>query len=355
MSGGMKPRIALIPAYEPTDLLPDLLQEVWAQGFEAIVIDDGSGVESKELFQQAEAYATVLHHTANRGKGCAIKTGLAYVLEHMNLDCTIVTLDADGQHRVEDAVRLCMMADKEPGTMVLGCRRLAAGVPARSRFGNTVTRFVFRISTGKSIYDTQTGLRAFGSELIPMLLAVDGERYEYEMNVLLTCAREDVPISEVEIETIYVDGNSSSHFNVIKDSYRVYKEILKFSVSSFVSFLVDYGLYSIFSIATAAYGSAGLIASNIGARIISAGFNFSINRNLVFRSNTHVGKALLRYAVLAAVILAGNTLVLSLLVHTLGVNRYLAKLCTEILFFAISWLVQRCFIFARPKGGDGQE
>ena len=349
MSSCKKLWIALIPAYEPTPLILELLQEVRVQGFEAVVIDDGSGADFADLFCQADEYATVLHHAMNRGKGCAIKTGLAYIQEHFKGDCIVVTLDADGQHRVTDALRLCMTVEEHSGELILGSRRLGANVPLRSRFGNTVTRFVFRLSTGKSVYDTQTGLRAFGSGMIPRLLAIEGDRYEYEMNVLLTCAWENVPIREMEIETIYMDGNSSSHFDALKDSYRVYKEILKFSASSFVSFLVDYGLYSILSIATASLGSKGLIVSNVGARIISASVNYSINRNLVFRSDAKAGKTFLQYAVLAVVILTGNTLVLSLLVNTLGVNRYLAKLCTEILFFAISWLVQKHFIFRKQS------
>ncbi len=351
MSSHKKLWIALIPAYEPTPLMLELLSELWVQGIEAVVIDDGSGADFAELFRQAAEYATVLHHAMNRGKGCAIKTGLAYIQEHFGTDCVVVTMDADGQHRVADAGKLCMTAEEHPGELILGSRKLGANVPLRSRFGNTVTRFVFRLSTGKSVYDTQTGLRAFCSDMIPRLLMVEGERYEYEMNVLLTCAREEVLIREVEIETIYMDGNSSSHFDTLKDSYRVYKEILKFSASSFVSFLVDYGLYSILSIATASLGSRGLIASNIGARVISASVNYSINRNLVFQSDAKAGKTFLQYAVLAAVILTGNTLVLSLLVNTLGVNRYLAKLCTEMLFFTISWLVQKYLIFRRRERG----
>ncbi len=352
MSNRKKAWIALIPAYQPTALLLELLKKVQEHGFQAVVVNDGSDAESEELFLQAEGYADVLRHEVNKGKGCAIKTGLSYIKERFTADCVIVTLDADGQHRVVDAERLCMVAQENTGEMVLGSRKLGADVPLRSRFGNTVTRFVFKLSTRKSVYDTQTGLRAFGSELIPILLSVEGERYEYEMNVLLICARENIPISEVEIETIYIDGNASSHFDTIKDSYRVYKEILKFSASSFISFLVDYGLYSMLSAATADFGNAGLIVSNIGARFVSASINYSLNRKVVFRSDVSIVRSVFWYAVLAVAILAGNTFVLSLFVNSIGMNRYLAKLCTEILFFIVSWLVQKYFIFQKQtKGG----
>ncbi len=170
------------------------------------------------------------------------------------------------------------------------------------------------------------------------------------MNVLLACPRKNIPIREVEIETIYFDNNVASHFDPLKDSYRIYKEILKFSASSLVSFLVDYGLYSILTLITRGLsGSAGLIIANTGARLVSAGVNYTLNRRMVFQSNVSVGQSAFQYFLLAVAVLAGNTLVLGLLVDGLGINHYAAKLCTEVLFFAVSWLVQRRLIFRREQ------
>ena len=237
--------VALIPAYEPGALLIDLLHDVRQAGFMAIVVDDGSGSAYSEIFAQASLLSVVLTHEANKGKGRALKTGLIYIEEHFKGDYVVVTLDADGQHRVSDAIRACEAARKAPGTLVLGSRSLGENIPVRSRFGNTVTRCVYSLSTGLHVHDTQTGLRAFSSSLIPFLVSVAGERYEYEMNVLLECPRRRIPIKEIGIATIYIDNNSTSHFDAIKDSYRVYKEIVKFSASSFIGFLVDYGAYSL--------------------------------------------------------------------------------------------------------------
>lgn len=64
-----------------------------------------------------------------------------------------------------------------------------------------------------AVYDTQTGLRAFSVSRIPMMLEMQGERYEYEINVLLYATRRKIPIQEVEIATVYLDGNQTSHFN----------------------------------------------------------------------------------------------------------------------------------------------
>ncbi len=334
--------IALIPAYEPEDYFVDILKNAKSKGFQPVVVNDGSSEDKESIFKEAEKYAVVLHHPKNMGKGRALKTGLEYISKSFPSDCIVVTMDADGQHTAEDAERVCKTAEENPGSLILGSRRLSKNVPFKSLFGNTITRFIYRLSTGLNIYDTQTGLRAFKGSLISELLKISGERYEYEMNVLLECSRKNIPIKEVEIETIYIAENQSSHFNAVKDSYRIYKEIFKFSASSAASFVIDYSLYSLLSLL-----GLGLIFSNIAARIVSACANYTLNRRLVFKSNADIKKSSLQYFILAAFILTGNTLVLNFLTSCLGVNRYASKLFTEIIFFALSWFVQHKIIFKR--------
>jgi len=343
-------KIVLIPAYEPSDLLTDLIRRLQKAGFQVIVVDDGSGEKSNHIFKEAGRFATVLTHEQNLGKGCALKTGLAYIKEYFPENSIIVTMDADGQHRVEDAVRCCEAAAAEGEVLVLGCRSFGGGVPARSRLGNSITRFVYRLFTGTEVSDTQTGLRAFGFGFISFMLGVSGERYEYEMNVLLECSRQNIPIKEIGIETIYFAGNAASHFNTVKDSFSVYKEILKFAASSLTGFLVDYGLYSLLVIITKGLGAAiSIPLSNIVARVISASVNFSINKHLVFANKDSAVKTASEYFVLASCILAANTLILSLLVNKLGINKFIAKIFTEITFFTFSWLAQKFLIFRKKK------
>ena len=253
-------------------------------------------------------------------------------------------------------MRIARSAAARPGQLILGSRSFDKDVPARSRFGNTVTRHVYHLATGVAIRDTQTGLRAFTAGMIPDMLKVPGERYEYEINVLMDFAREGIPIVEERIETVYMNDNAGSHFNTVRDSARIYKEILRFSASSFIGFLTDYGMFALLSAVTALLASGasigaefflayGLIISNIAARLISSIVNYTINRKYVFRSKTGAAGSAAGYFTLAAFILAGNTLVLSTLVGTFGINRLAAKIMTEIMFFAVSWLIQRYVIF----------
>ena len=404
--------IALIPAYEPDRKMLGVIADLGKTGFDVVVVDDGSGPEYAELFEQAAERlpgksgrgVTLLIHDVNRGKGAALKTGLDFINNFMVIrgeetQNVIVAVDADGQHLAVDALRAAHTAQGNPGTLVLGSRILnkkaaassgvqsadhASGntqnVPLRSRFGNAVTRQVFRLATGVPVYDTQTGLRAFTADLIPSLLAVSGDRYEYELNVLMDFAGRGIPIREIEIETVYLEGNKSSHFDTVRDSYRIYKEIAKyaatggqkangikstakqaakFSSSSFASFLIDYAMYALLlmigpglvfanigaRLISSAANYTGLVFANIGARLISSAANYTINRKLVFRSGKKVATSAVQYFALAAFILAGNTFVLHTMVASLGINSMAAKVLTEVLFFMISWTVQRYVVF----------
>ena len=362
--------IALIPAYEPEAKLVSLAAELKQKGFDIVIVDDGSGEAYRKVFEEAEQHAAVLTHAGNRGKGAALKTGMEYIRRYMaytesvmtgqgaqsvsGRDSVIVTVDADGQHLPEDVLRIAQIAEQRGDALVLGSRALAENVPARSRFGNTVTRHVYSMATGVQVHDTQTGLRAFRFSLIPRLLGIEGERYEYEINMLLELASEGVPIIEESIETVYENNNRGSHFRTVRDSVRIYKEILKFSASSLASFAIDYCMYAALLALTGAAGMANsLVISNIGARIVSGTANYTMNRRLVFKSRTGFASSAAQYVLLAALILAGNTIVLSILVGTFGVNSMIAKLVTETLFFVISWTVQKYVIFF--SADDGQE
>jgi hypothetical protein len=118
---------------------------------------------------------------------------------------------------------------------VLGVRRFEGAVPLRSKVGNTVTRVLFHAVTGRPVQDTQTGLRAYPNHLLDWLTSVPGDRFEYEMNVLLHAARAGHPIDEVVIATTYLEDNASSHFSSLSDSVRIYRPLLRFAATSLVT------------------------------------------------------------------------------------------------------------------------
>jgi glycosyltransferase involved in cell wall biosynthesis len=195
-----------------------------------VVVDDGSGRSAHVLDTAASLGCTVLRHSVNRGKGVAIKTGLEHIVE-ARPGHDVVCADADGQHHVGDILRVAHQV-AATGRMVLGVRRFdTATVPVRSRVGNAVTRALFRAATGRPARDTQTGLRGYPAALLPWLTSVPGERFEYEMRVLLDASRCGRRIDEVDIATTYLAGNASSHFGSLSDSVRVYRPLIRHMIS----------------------------------------------------------------------------------------------------------------------------
>lgn len=337
--------IVVIPAYEPDEKLLGVVDTLLAKtDYRIIVVNDGSSKKADAAFAALPEGVTLLSHDVNRGKGRALKTAYEYIAAHFSEDEGVVTVDADGQHLTEDVIRVSEAWAKEPDALVLGSRRFTGKVPWKSRTGNAITRAVFRLSTGVPVYDTQTGLRAFSVKRIPMMLAMKGERYEYEINVLLYATREHVPIREVTIATVYIEDNASSHFNPVRDAWRIYKMILLFAASSFLSAVVDYVLVLLFDLLFRPLQN-GLLLSVVLARVISSLMNYLMNRKLVFEDRTR--GSMVRYFLLAAGILAANYLLLAIIEKAIPLA--IAKIIVEVLLYPVSFYMQRKFVFPHKE------
>lgn len=227
--------VALIPAYKPDDKMVTLVKELKEKDFDILVVDDGSGEEYADLFRQAEEYAVVIHNPHNMGKGATLKNGMRVLRETYPEATHFITADSDGQHLVKD---ICRVREKleEGSNFVLTMRGLKGNVPLRSRFGNSLSRIVFAMLTGHYLQDNQSGLRGFKVEYISWLVNVEGDKYDYEMNVLMFIDRQKIKVTEVPIDTVYLDGNSSSHFNPVKDTIRIYKKMFKTAAATLISF-----------------------------------------------------------------------------------------------------------------------
>lgn len=343
--------VVIIPAYKPEETLVTITDQLFAYGYRIVVVDDGSGKEYLPVFEKISDICIILRHSENRGKGAAIKTALTYVKEELWDENLIGVMDCDGQHLPEDMMKLFTFARIQRQTMVLGVREVGKDMPLKSRLGNQITRTVFRLVSGMKITDTQTGLRAFGSELLDKLLSVEGTRYEYEMNVLTALAKEGVPIAEVAIHTIYRDRkNSSSHFRAVQDSIKIYKDILKFMLSSLSSFVLDYVLFVLLMVFLP-HTAVLALAANIIARMASAFYNYCMNCRFVFHTGKKVSTAF-QYFGLAAFILFMNNVILEILIQFLSLSVYPAKLITECILFLLSWTVQNQMIFRKERSAE---
>ena len=336
----------LIPAYQPDARLPRLILELHRADplTKIVVVDDGSGQKFSDIFEaSATAGAHVISYENNRGKGYALREGFTWIRDVAgDLSECVVTADADGQHTLNDIFRVGRTCT-DTGTSVLGVREFVGHVPARSRIGNTATSALFWLATGWKLKDTQTGLRAFPVALLPALLEVQGDRYEYELRVLLHLAKFRHPVTQIPIETIYEAGNPTSHFRPLQDSARIWAPLLKFAASSGVATIIDYVLVLALNALTGA-----LFFPVVVARMVSASVNFAMNRRVFEATGVPLRRSALRYAALAIAVVAGSYTMLAVLTG-IGMPLWIAKIIADTTMYLVSYSAQSRYVFASAQ------
>ena len=358
----------VLPSLDPDEKLHAVIDGLLEVGFTHIIlVNDGSKPENLHYFlDEAAAHPeiTLLHHAVNRGKGAALKTAFNYFLVNRPDAYGVVTVDGDNQHHKLDT-RACAEHLLETGRLTLGVRDFSQpDVPARSRFGNKTTSAVFKLFVGMTISDTQTGLRAISREDLKVLLGIEGDRFEYETNMLLALKGKNIPFDEVKIRTVYIEENKTSHFHPIRDSWRIYKLILvhffRYTLVSLTSALLDNGLFALLSrLMFGIFSGMALTAvATVGARIFSSLFNFFMNKQVVFQSNASTGRAIVRYYALAVpqmitqvLLTQGVYALLQIPDHATGLRTLIYALVMGVLYI-VSFMVQQRWVFASESKSE---
>lgn len=336
----------LIPAYKPDQSFPSFIEKLSKQsGRTVIVVDDGNGKDFEPLFDQVKKIPNtlVLHHDINKGKGAALKTGFTYVKESGKFS-GVVTADADGQHRIEDIMKVAEKLEETLDTLVMGARAFSGNVPFRSRFGNSLTRFIFRTFFRIKITDTQTGLRGIPTTSLPVFIDIPFNRYEYEAEMLLVCGRNKIPLVEVPIETVYIDNNSSSHFNPLIDSMKIYFVLLRYTLASLLSALVDFLVFiSVFPFI------GNILYATYTSRAVSLFVNYGLVSRKVFHAREKTSSTFPKYLLL--VIISGllSSILIYCMHNWLKVPVNLAKLVSESILYVSNFFIQKRFIFKEKK------
>lgn len=341
---------AVIPAYNPDKKFLVVIEGLVQAGFKhIIVVNDGTEEKYIHLFDKIKKnkHCILLEHPQNYGKGRALKTAFKYYLKNYSDDIGVVTLDADNQHKVKDVINCVNELRSHPYSLILGARNFnLENIPKRSRYGNKLTSLAFKLFCGLNISDTQTGLRAIPRYFVEELINTPGERFEFETNMLLDTKDYKVPIHEVSIETVYINGNTSSNFNPLLDSFSIYKVIAKFMCSSLSSILCDYALFilltALFGFLSPAYS---LLIATFAARFFSSFLNFNINRKLVFKSKTKTNIVFAKYYTLVICLVTFSYLGILFLSTRLMVPELLAKVIMDFLSFLISFRIQSNWVF----------
>lgn len=347
--------IILIPTLEPDLSILSYVNKIRKFNISDIVIvNDGSSTTFDPIFKELALNGNiVLNHSKNLGKGNALKTGFNFISEnYKHFDC-IVMVDSDGQHDVEDVIRVSEIARRLPHSLTLGVRDFnEAQTPFKSLMGNRFASFIFSALYGKTLADTQTGLRAFGMPLTNFISNIKGERFEYEIQMLIECIKFDIPIETTPIKVIYNNDNEGSHYRPIADSIKILKalssDFMRFFTSSFLSACVDLGiawfLMDFLQKFNLSIFSRIFIATTI-ARAISTIFNYLINLNFVFKTKQISNKSFIRYLILAILVVILSSIGVYGLYTIFGLSEKLAKIITDTMLFILSYRVQQKWVF----------
>lgn len=354
----------VIPSLNPDNKLIEVVESVISKGFKTIiVVNDGSSSEYDKYFEHIKKYkeCVVLKHYKNFGKGRALKTAFNYFLNTYKNHIGLVTVDADNQHHINDIVK-CADAlktnylESNVNSIILGCRDFDLDiVPKKNRLGNKITRFVFKALCGIKVSDTQTGLRAIPRDLVKEFLDIAGEGYEYETNMLMEAKQKNFNIQEVKINTIYIEDNSSSHFDPVKDSIKIYllifKHFLRFGIIGALSTIIDLGLFALlmFYFKNLDPEKKVFLSTSI-ARFFSSVFNYYSNSRIVFDNTSNRKVTMTKYCILAifqmvisyfAVLILSNP---SLILYSTVV-----KILVDFVLFIISFQIQRGWVFKKSS------
>lgn len=341
----------IIPAYRPDEKIIETINDALETGFnDIIIVDDGSESECNVILDKIENIpeCVLLKLEKNIGKGRALKTALSFYLENRSDSLGVVTLDADGKYLPQDIKAVCETME-ESGKIVIGCRDFSQkNVPLGVKVGNKLTCAVFRVFFGMKISDTQTGLRAFPRTMVPEILKVKGERYEYETQMLISMSRNNIPFEEIEVGT--AGDNKRNHFRTVRDSIRIYAVVLKYIFSSLFATLVDEGAFFIFKFFPfLSFIPIPLtITAAFAARLVSSFVNFLINSNLVF-DEKFSSKVLMKYYTLVIVQISVSASCVYAIEHILHVRSAmvvtLIKILVDIILFFFSFRIQHKWVF----------
>lgn len=300
----MVPAVVVIPALNPGKAFPAYVRSLLESGiFYVVIVDDGSNLDSAPIFAELEGLdgCILLRHTRNGGKGRALKTAFSYILSRSDWEGTsVITADADGQHILEDVMAVARATAEETDRLVMGKRNLRlSNVPFRSKIGNCLTSAAFHLLYGIRLEDTQTGLRGIPWSLLHWCCQIGGDRFEYEMNVLIRAARDSIGLRQVAIQAVYYDNNRGTHLRAVRDSWRV-----------FCILIAGLGVYALCSVASAAtdvlvfwLGSSVLFTflpsavcywwSTVVARTLSSIVDYTLNH--AYFTSKRVRGAVVRY------------------------------------------------------------
>ena len=209
----------VIPTYNNKDTIRNVALSARGHLKNILVIDDGStDIDVRSILLDTDI--TVLRHDKNKGKGAALMTALKFIKE--NNAKFMITIDADGQHYVQDIDKFIPLLEDSKESIIVGVRDFNNQlVPGKSRFGRSFSNFWLRLETGVSIEDSQSGFRVYPVKHLAMI-KLDGKHYDFEVEVLTRGVWSGLKLRTVPIKVYYPkEGMRVTSFKPFRDNLRI--------------------------------------------------------------------------------------------------------------------------------------
>jgi len=211
----------IIPTFNNDKTLGRVIQDVlkYTDENRIIVVNDGATDTTGQVLEQYNAGLTIIKNNINRGKGYSLRKAFSKAIELGFQNA--ITMDSDGQHFASDIPNFIVAAMENKGALIMGSRNMGQdGIPAKSSFGNKFSNFWFKIETGISLPDTQTGYRLYPLDEIDKLKLFTN-KFELEIEVIVKLAWKNVPLVPIPVDVFYAQEGRVSHFRPIKDFARI--------------------------------------------------------------------------------------------------------------------------------------
>lgn len=279
-----------------------------------------------------------VHHikTELSGEGAAIKSAIGYIQASLAECHVIVIVTNAARHKAGEIVRLCEIAARNPRALVLGAEE------GLLRLRGVIDKALFRLASGRSLGDIHASLRAFSINSATRFaqLAADGEGYEIDM--LLEASRAGLDVTEVRV-SVENAAQKKLHWRKMIGIYRCAALFLGSSLFAFgLEFLLLYGIQWL----CAPLGTEAALSIAVAlSRVISCIVNYAMNKKLVFKSKTSVGGSLVRYFIVAGIVLVINYLLLRTFVIIVGWPLWISKLCVESALFFLNFALQGKIVY----------
>lgn len=326
-----------------------LCNELYQLGADNIVVvNDGCKLSDGFTTELTSMGCHIVNLQINNGKGASIRSGIRFAHDNLYNIKGYITVDADGQHKAEDVMKIGRAMDLRPNCLVLGKRDLKKSkAPVKTKFGNKISALYFKVITGVGCKDTQTGLRGIPASLYELAIDTKGERFDYEMNFLTRCADRKVPFYNLNIIADY-SNIEKSNYRIIKDTYLIYRTPLKFATASVGCTAIDLILFTLFTYLLPSSFVWNVALATVLARFVSGIINFLINRKMIFKNDANARRQLIRYIVLFVCIMCASTVIVSLL-SFLPVQVTVIKAVVDLMLWTVNYTVQRKWVFKESK------